>query len=480
MTNLVGDNGFGNTRMAICFVTAILLVLAGGCESGGASDGSGGDGSGDGEDGDTSGTDGEDTDTRVWVEEEIDPETVPEDVPTVEIIIAAADQASLDAAPFYGDDVEGAFIDGSGERYELVDLNYRGAYALLGLLNNDPIGRRNWKVKFPKDNMYRGRREWNFNFEPHLRQKLAYDLMTYAGVKVPSAQHVVLKVNGETMGLYLQYEDPDSKDWLFDAFGNDEGDLYKVATDKPASEGQPDMKYFADTTYLGDLDTDYLLHYNKKTNHKDPLIADDYSVVRNFLFELNDTPDGDFESWITAAFDVDAFISYLVVSNFISNWDGFSQRPKNFWLFENRRTDQMVYIPWDMDATFQTWRDDFNQMGTDASVFFDLRSADYSPIHSEEGTERPLARRLFDQAVFEEAYIARYRELADTILSEDYLQDRIDALNALVQPALSDRATPGGWTGSSSERIDYEADLEDVRAFVTDRAASVSGQLSAL
>ena len=58
----------------------------------------------------------------------------------------------------------------------------------------------------------------------------------------------------------------------------------------PASEGEPEMKYFADTTYLGDLDTDYPLHFNKKTNHEDPAIANDFSVIRNFIDENNYSP----------------------------------------------------------------------------------------------------------------------------------------------------------------------------------------------
>lgn len=429
-------------------------------------------------DGVTDNDTGSERNPDTWVEETVDPTELPDDVPTVEIVISAEGQAALEAAPFYGDDVPGGFVNGDGRQYGDVNISYRGAYQLMNLINGDPHGRRNWKVKFPKDDMYQGRREWNFNFEPHLRQKLAYDLMKFAGVKVPNARHVVLLVNGEPQGLYLQYADPDSKDWLFDQFGDESGDLYKAATDMPASEGEPEMKYFADTTYLGDSDADYRYHYRKMTNHKDPAIADDVSVLRDFLDNVNHLSDDELPGWIDTSLDVDRFLSYLVVSNFISNWDSFPQRPKNFWLFENRRTDQMVFIPWDMDNTFQTWESDFNQMGTDTPILYCLRSMEYRPIHSEEGTDRPLAFRLMNQTSIEQAYLARYRELSDTILSADYLNDRIDALNALIAPQLTDAITGEGWTGQTTERSDFEGALDDVRDYVDARTRSIEGQLS--
>ncbi len=470
----------------------MLLAMGGGfacgCGNSGDADEDGdasvSDGDVDGDvDGDTGGGDTSDSgggvDRGPWTPETIDPNEMAASVPTVEITISAEAREALEAAPFYGEDVTGTFTDPEGTRYEDVDINFRGAYHLSGLIENDPIGRRNWKVKFAKDLMYRGRREWNFNFEPHLRQKLAYDLMKFAGVKVPNASHVLLKVNGEAQGLYLQYEDPDSKDWLWDAFGDEDGDLYKAAFDMPPSEGHPDMKYFALTTYLGDADSAYPYHYNKKTNHKDPSIADDFSILRDFLLGLNDTSDEELQVWFESNLEVESFISYLVVSNFISNWDSFPARPKNFWLYENRRDAKMAYIPWDMDATFQTWTDDFNQMGPETPVMYSLKTLEYEPIHSEEGTLRPLTTRLFSIPAYEQAYRDRYVELSATILSRSYLDDRVDRLAALISPHLTDALTSEGWGGreDTTERDDFENSLLDMQEFIADRVASVRSQL---
>lgn len=419
--------------------------------------------------------------TTAWTEPSFDPKAVPSTVPTVEIVISDSARASLDAAPFYGDDVGGVFVDGDGKRYEGIEVNYRGAYALQDLMSSDPIGRRNWKVKFVGDTHYRQRREWNYTFSPSLRQLLAYDLMRFAGVRVPSARHVRLSVNGKAQGLYLEYEDPDSKEWLSEMFGDKKGDLYKAALDVPASEGQPEQKYFAETTYLGADDAAYLKHYNKKTNNDDPTVAADFSVIRNFLDKLNALPDSELGAWIQGSFELDRFLSYLVVSNFIANWDSFPQRPKNFWLYEIRRQGKISIIPWDMDNTFQQTTNVFNKMGTKVSVLYDLLKLDYAPYHTSEGTQRPLAWRILAQPQLKAAYLARYRELLASILSKSYLTARMDALSALVQPVLTDAATSSSSSaGPGTERSDFTAAVDDMRGFVDARIAAVTQELASV
>ena len=363
-----------------------------------------------------------------WEPQQYDPYALPSDVPRVNIQLDPAALARLDADPFHAADERGVFVDGDGGVHE-VDISYRGAYALLTVMNY--YGLRNWKVKFDSGDRYLDRREWNFNYEPHFQQKLAYDLMRFAGVAVPCAQHVILEVNGELQGVYLQYEDPDNEHWLYDQLGDDEGDLYKAAYDLPH-----ETQYFADLTRLGDSDADYFLHYNKKTNRGDA--AEDFSVLRAFIDELNQVSDAEFPTWLEANVDVERFRSYLVVSNFMANWDSYPQRPKNYWLYQDLRAERMVYIPWDMDGTFGPYADCcYNQMGTDVSVMYNLREQEYTPPHEAEGWERPLVHRMMALEDQRTAYLDRYRELSQTILSEAYLSERLDALTAMVEPELS-------------------------------------------
>lgn len=399
-----------------------------------------------------------------WVEpvESIDLNEMPNGVVTVSIEADPGQLAALDQAPYSSEDVVGAFVDSNGTRYEGIDVNYRGAYQLRNLILEGD--RRNWKLKFAKEQMYEGRREWNFNYEPHLRQKLAYDLMKFSGVKVPSARHVLLLVNGEEQGLYLQYEDPDNKDWLSDKFADNDGDLYKAATDVPG-----ETALFATTEYLGDLDEDYVGHWQKKLNNNDAA-ATDYTRLREFLGPLNSTPSEELPAFIEANFDVEKFINYLVVANFISNWDSLPQRPKNFWLYEIPEAGgRWVFIPWDMDATFQVEKFMLNPMGTDASVFYQFDGYESYDANPGEGTERPLVRRIMEHQQYRDAYVAAYRQALTTYLDRDYLIGRVDSLQSLLSNYAS---------FEDSELLVESSD--EIREFINARHSAVSEQLNSL
>lgn len=386
---------------------------------------------------------------------------IPSALPRYELELTEAARAQLDAAPWDAGDVAGSFTD--GDHTFDVELNYRGAYALLNLVEAGS-NTRNWKVKFSKDDPFHARREWNFNRETHLRHKLAYDLMRASGVHVPSAEYVLLTVNGEDHGMYLRYEDPDNKAWVSEQFGSDAGDLFKAAYDVP---NEP--KRFALLTVLGASDEDYFLHYNKKLNNNDAA-ASDFGNLRQFIEPLNTIPDDEFEAWLPEHFDVESFTSYLVVANFISNWDSYPQRPKNYWLYQGPLSGRWFYVPWDMDATFQTHPSSLAPMGPEASLFhsFDHFEPE-QPNSDEEGTERPLVRRMLSVRSFRDAYVQRYRELRQTVLNEEFLGARIDQLTALCEGHVS-----------AEDFAEVSTQNEDIREYVQRRVTSVTEQLEEL
>jgi spore coat protein H len=389
-----------------------------------------------------------------------DVDALPSDVPQVGIEISDDDRAKLEADPWHADDVIGTFIDGNGTRYEGIEVNYRGAYQLQVLMSEG--SRRNWKVKVGDALKYLGHREWNFNSEYHLRHKMALDLMAFAGVPCPSARHVRFSVNGEDQGVYMQFEDPDNKSWLKDHFGSASGDLFKAAHDLPNEEA-----YFADLTYLGDNDEDYFLHYNKKLNNNGDA-ADDFSTLIAFVSGLNDTPDDQMAAWFDRNFDAERFINYLIVANFVSNWDGYPYRPKNYWLYQSPVTTRWVYVPWDLDHTFETTQYSLQPMGPYVGVFYDF---DYheGPENPGEGTERPLVRRLMAIPELRQRYIDRYQELLGGILSVDYLQDRIRALDSQIRPYAG---------GADVQTLDDAT--QDMLDFVVTRYDQVRSELDGL
>jgi spore coat protein CotH len=379
---------------------------------------------------------------------------------TLNIEVSEEDLAILEADPWLAPDVPATFIDGAGNRYEGIETNYRGAYQLGNLIENG--SRRNWKLKFGKEQPYQDRREWNLNYEPHLRQRLAYALLDEAGVRVPKAEHVLLKINGETQGVYLRYADPDSKGWLSDAFGSDEGDLFKAAHDLPG-----ETPYFATMEVLGSSDEDYFLHFNKKLN-KSGDAATDFSQLRTFIAALNETHDDEFPSWLLDNFDVERFTSFLVVSSFMCNWDTYPYRPKNFWLYQHPDSGEWSFIPWDLDATFQSWPSPNYPLGIESSIFQEFDSFEgREAVIDAEGTERPLVRRMMAVSEFREAYVRRYQELVGGILSEQSLMDRVQRL----QDEVKELAPEG-------DQEDLNDNFGEVVQFIGERSELVGQELA--
>ncbi len=382
-------------------------------------------------------------------------------VPQVNIVIAAEALARLDANPFHApDEIGDVVIDGVS--YPGVDVNYRGAWTLLDV---HALGLRNWKVKFKKAQPYRHRREWNFNYEPDLKQRLALELMDANGVKVSSAEHVIVSLNGVYQGVYLQYEDPDNADWLAEKFGDSTGDLYKAANYTP---GDP-VKIYASLEAVDPQDPMLSQRYNKKTN-KDT-VPIDYASLFAFLDGLNGVTDGELPQWLANNFDVDGFIRYLVVANFISHWDAHPVRPKNFWLYQDRRAHKMVHIPWDMNEVLADKDplidEGFNQMGIHCPIFFNMPSGDYQPMSAQEPTGRPLTDRMMGLQEHRDTYVALYRQAMETIFLPNRLQQRVDELAAYIHDEAS-----------SSDQQQLEASADAIKGYLNARYQSVADELA--
>jgi len=376
----------------------------------------------------------------------------------VEIRIADSSLAYLESDPYDADKVPATWIAGADSF--AASVSYRGAYSLQNLLKVAG-GPRNWKVKTAKATPYRSLREWNFNLETHLRQKLSLDLYAAASVPVLPGRHVVLSVNGKRQGTYVEFPDPDNKPWLAATFGSDSGDLYKAATDIPEHPA-----YFGELTDLGDQDSGYWGHYQKKTNDNG-LDSLDYSRLREFIVWVNRSSDADFEKGLPERFDLNAFLRYLVVTNFTSQWDGYPNRGKNFWLYLNPADGRWSMIPWDIDATFQSTPWCLDNMGPSAGLFFMEWPAKYCP-NALETRSRPLLERVMKVPAWKRMYIGEYQKALRTYLSEAPMLARLDSLDALMQPELT-----------TSERTAFAQARADMRTYIAARTDRVAALLAA-
>lgn len=376
----------------------------------------------------------------------------------VEIRIADSSRAYLESDPYDAEKVPATWIAGT-DTFS-ASVSYRGAYSLQGLLK-DPTGPRNWKLKTAKATPYRSLREWNFNLETHLRQKMSLDLYAAADVPAMPARHVVLHVNGKRQGTYIEFPDPDNKPWLAATFGSDSGDLYKGATDIP---GQP--AFFGELTDLGDHDSGYWGHYQKKTNDAG-LDSLNYRRLREFIVWVNRSSDAEFETGLPRRLDLGRFLRYLVVANFTGHWDGYPNRGKNYWLYWNPADGRWNVLPWDVDGTFQSDPWCLNNMGPKAGLFFMEWPEKYCP-NSRETRSRPLLERVMKVPAWKRMYIGEYQKALRTYLAEAPMLARLDSLDALVKPDLT-----------TSERTAFAQARTDMRNFIAVRTDHVASLLAA-
>ena len=377
---------------------------------------------------------------------------------TVNIVIAADSIKLLDQHP-YDTSVYGAFYDGDSLYYPGVEMQYKGAYTLLDMLYKGP--ERNWKLKFPKTQLYTGDRKWNYNRDYTLREKMVYDLFGAAGVANTEPRYVRLNVNGASHGLYIEYVDPDIKNFLSRWFGDNDGDLYKSAMDLP---GLP--VYFGGLNYLGDKDSCYYFHYDKKTNNKD--VPMDYSSIRKFVTMLTFIPNDQFYDTLNRYFDVPSFLKYLVISNFVNNWDDFPVRPKNFFVYQRSTDFKWFLLPWDLNSTFEMRYDPqtYYGMGAGASIFYFLYHPEIQHYSVGEDTLKVLVDRMMRYAQYRNAYVIEYRKALQTYLKPENLMSRLDSMERSLACNLS-----------AYEYRLLQTDNAEVRAFIDIKSKAVAKEL---
>jgi len=176
-----------------------------------------------------------------------------------------------------------------------------------------------------------------------MRSKLCHDF--YRAYSIPAARtsYVRLYINSEYRGLYLNVEQIDKSfaEKYFHAPGD--GNVYKC-------------NYPADLAYISTNPNDYKLSdgwsteriYDLKTNKS----LDDYSGLSQFINVLVNTNIQNLECELPKVFNVESYLKVMAIDVLTGNWDGYAYNKNNFYLYHNRQTNQINFIPYDLDNTF--------------------------------------------------------------------------------------------------------------------------------
>ena len=359
------------------------------------------------------------------------------------------------------------------EVYEDVGLRFKGnsSSSVRGL-------KKSYKFKFDefdKKQRFYGFKKLNFSNgfrDPSLlREKLAYDLFSEAGVPASRATFakLYLTIDGhyddEYLGLYTLVEQVD-KVFLDDRFSDTSGNLFKY-------EG---MFGFI---YKGDAKEAYEKEYEAKLSKKQR----DYSVLIRFIKMLNDTPEESFPEEIEKAFNVENFLSWLAVNTLLSNLDSYAGSGHNYYLYYNKGTGKFEFIPWDLNEAFGN----HHRMGS-AQDMVEL------DIYEPYAKPKILLERILRVPKFKERYIEKIKALLNGPFQQSAMYQKIDALYEKIEKDVrTDMRTDAfglQWKDFTTE--DFERSIEHhiqskrrpsiifsgLKPFVAERIKSVEAQLT--
>ena len=269
---------------------------------------------------------------------------------------------------------------------------------------------------------FHGVEKLNLNAENNdpsmLRSRIYWNMCREMGIVASRSNHVEVYVNGDYYGLYQNIEHID-EEFIDSRYGNNSGNLYKCY-------------YSANLDYISNNPNDYKLSpfghrvYELKTNTE----VDDYSKLANFISFLNQSSDSDFKCDFHDYFNVYNYLKVAALDVLTGNWDGYIYNNNNYYLYENPLTNQVEYIPYDVD---NTWGIDW--LGKDWTT---------RNIYNWNSSEpRPLFTRLMDEPEYRNMFSWFISNTFSNYFNTTQHRQAVESLHAFIESsALADPYRP--------------------------------------
>jgi spore coat protein H len=240
-----------------------------------------------------------------------------------------------------------------------------------------------------------------------LREYISYHIMRNYGVPAPRTHFVDLHINGEYMGLYLNFEQIDDEfvDRRFE--DNEAGNLYKCL-------------YPATLNDVNDISNNnvYIIKNNSSINDRTRLI--------NFVSELSEASPSDFESRIDPIFNIDGYLKQLAIEALIGHWDGYTKNSNNYYLYEDTATMKIHFIPYDLD---NTWGIDWGFLDYENDVAADWAGGLW--------TETILTDKVLAVPAYYEQFCRHIVTVAENFFNDAYMIPMFDSLQKLLDPYIA-------------------------------------------
>ena len=177
-----------------------------------------------------------------------------------------------------------------------------------------------------------------------VRETLAMQTHNRLGIAAPREAHTRLFVNGDYAGVYAIVEAVDQK-MLTRVFG-------------PGDNGIADQGYLFDYQwvdrwefdYLGSTLEPYIDRFQPITHDTDAQEAT-WRPIEELIRLINDTPPERLEEVVGSRLDLEQFVRFAAIQNFLAENDGVLgyDGTNNFYFYRVGGTDRHILIPWDED-----------------------------------------------------------------------------------------------------------------------------------
>jgi hypothetical protein len=294
-----------------------------------------------------------------------------------------------------------------------------------------------------------------------MRERLSMLFFRKLGVPASREAHTRLYVNNEYAGLYTIVEELDT-DFLQKNLSENGGHLYEYKFDNQAvAAGQPVFRF----QYLGSDPASYVPSpFEPKTLENDP----QGEVIARFVQAVSDTGAAAWRTNLSAFLDLETFIRYLAIENFLAEEDGLTgdYGPNNFYLYRFANTTTFRFLPWDKSNTF-----------------WDAPSPDYSIFRNvQDGWEdhrNLLVLRAFQEPDLLNRYLDTLLECA-TFAAQGAVSDQPGWLETEVGREYDQIRAPALEDTILFSNAEFEQAVVDLKTFARGRASSIQTQVAAL
>ncbi|MCK5067409.1 MAG: CotH kinase family protein [Bacteroidales bacterium] len=262
------------------------------------------------------------------------------EVPRIDITISQSNLQELYADPesnmeYYavfsftrGDSTEGPLDIGLRIRGDSIRLNEKKSFRVS--FNSIDAG-------FD----FHGIEKMNLNAEANdpslVRSKLGHELYRYLGVAASRSNHVLLYINNQYYGVYLNTEHVDEK-FVKSRFDTNDGNLFICQKS-------------ADLAYLGPNQDYYKLEvggeqvYALRTNEK----WDDYEDLEQLIDILNHNSGDPLKNELERVMNVQQYLKIMALDVMTGTWDGYIGNSNNYYLYRDQATGRFEYIPYNLE-----------------------------------------------------------------------------------------------------------------------------------